>query len=386
MTEERRVGALFFSLNFFMYVCVALFWPYMSAHYANLGIDSGRIGILTSIASLATLFVLPFWSRISDRTGNRRAVLKIIALGSSLSILLFLISNSFWTLLLTVSLFMCFHVCLIPLTDAVVITYLAQTRMKFSSIRLGGTIGFGLMMLVSGYIYAYSSILTFSLASACFLLLFLFIRKIPQVEVEKKEKQKFELRRLFKNKGVIFILFIAFVIQVAQGFNFAFLGVYIQELGFSSREIGIAHFLSVLLEIPVFLVIDRVLRRFSVIAVTIFCGFIITLRMMMLFAATDMALIYMSMLGNGISFIGVYYSCATFINKEMDSDLKSTGQSMLAICQMGLGNITGSLLGGYISMYAGTRYAYLWFGLALGIVCVICTAAFTALKMKRRYQ
>jgi len=358
----------------------------MSAHYANLGIDSGRIGILTSIASLATLFVLPFWSRISDRTGNRRAVLKIIALGSSLSILLFLISNSFWTLLLTVSLFMCFHVCLIPLTDAVVITYLAQTRMKFSSIRLGGTIGFGLMMLVSGYIYAYSSILTFSLASACFLLLFLFIRKIPQVEVEKKEKQRFELRRLFKNKRIIFILFIAFVIQVAQGFNFAFLGVYIQELGFTSREIGIAHFLSVLLEIPVFLVIDRVLRRFSVITVTIFCGFIITLRMLMLFAAADMSLIYMSMLSNGISFIGVYYSCATFINREMDSDLKSTGQSMLAICQMGLGNITGSLLGGYISMYAGIRYAYLCFGLTLGIVCVICTAAFTALKIKRRYQ
>jgi len=379
--DEKRALMLFFSLNFVMYVCLAAYFPYLTAHYANLGIDSGRIGLLVSLGSIATIFILPVWSRISDRTGNRRAVLKIVTLGACLSVLLFIFSNSFWTLFFTVSLFMCFQVCLIPLADAIAIDYLSKTEIKFSAVRLGGTIGFGAMILISGHIYAYSSTLTFILASVCLFVLFLVVWKIPQVEIVKKEKSKFEFKRLFRNRKVIFILFIALVVQIAQGFFFTFLGVYVQELGFTTKEIGFAHFLAILIEIPVFLFIDRVLKRFSVVAVTVFCGFIVALRMLLMYTAVDMTMVYISMLGNGISFIGLYYSCATFINQEMDSDLKSTGQSMLALCQMGIGNITGNMLGGYLSLHIGTRYTFFWFGIGLGAICIICTVVFTALKL-----
>jgi MFS family permease len=367
-----------------LFLCFSLFFPYLSAHYANHGIDSGRIGILASIGSVVTILILPVWSRISDRTGNRRAVLKVIALGSSLAVLLFIVSDSFWTLFFTVFLFTSFHVCLVPLLDAVVITYLSKTETKFSAIRMGGTLGFALMIFFSGYIYAYNPNFIFILASVFFLVLFFCIRKIPQVIVAQKEKRKLDFRRLFHNKRIIFILFIAFAVQVAQGFFFAFLGVFVQELGYTSREIGIAHFISVIFEVPVLLLIDRVLRRFSVVAVTIFCGFVVTVRMLMLFAATGIGMVYLSMLGNGVSFIGMYYSCATFINKEMAEDLKSTGQSMLAICQMGLGSIVGNTLGGFISQYAGTRFAYLYFGVGLGIVSFICMTVFASINIRRR--
>lgn len=381
LPDERRAATLFFSMNFLLYACFALYWPYLSAHYANLGIDSGRIGILVSITSIATIFILPIWSRISDRTGNRRGVIKIITIGACLAVLLFIVSNDFWSLLFTISLFMCFQVCLVPLIDAVVISYLTKSQIKFSSVRIGGTIGFALLVLVSGYIYAINSSLIFIFASVFYFLLFLCARKIPQVEIEKKEKKKFEFRRLFQNKRVIYVLFIAFAVQVAQGFYYAFLGVHIQELGFTSREIGTANFVSVLFEIPVFLVIDRVLRRFSVVTVTIFCAFVVVIRMLLLFAATDMIFVYISMLGNGISFIGMYYSCATFINNEMEGDLKSTGQSMLAFAQLGLGSIVGNMLGGYISVYAGTRFAFLYYGIGLGIICVICTITYIIMKI-----
>jgi len=383
LNGEKRAEVLFFSMNFVLYMCMAAYIPYLTAHYANLGIDSGRIGILVSIGSIATIFILPIWSRISDKTGKRRMILKIVTLGTCLSVLLFIVSNSFWALFLTVSVFFCFQVCLVPLADAIAIDYLAQTKVSFSRVRFGGTIGFGVMILISGYVYALSSTLTFILSSVCFLILFLVVRKIPEIEIVKKEKSKFEFKRVFRNKKIIFILFIAFVVQIVQGFFFAFQGVYIQELGFTSREIGLAHFLAILIEIPVFLFIDRILKRFSVVAVTIFCGFIVAVRMLLLFTAVDMTMVYISMLGNGISFIGMYYSCATFINKEMDDDLKSTGQSMLALCQMGIGNITGNLLGGYLSMLIGTRHTFLWFGISLGVVCIICTIAFGVVKFMR---
>jgi len=240
------------------------------------------------------------------------------------------------------------------------------------------------MMLFSGHIFEYNSNINFIIASLFFFILFLLTSKIPQVEIEKKEKKKFEYRRVFKNKRIIFILFIAFIVQVVQGFYFVFLGVHIQGLGFSGREIGTANLISVLFEIPIILIIDRVLRRFSVVTVTIFCAFIVSLRMLLLFAATDMVLVYVSVLGNGISFIGMYYSCVTFINNEMESDLKSTGQSMLALAQMGLGSIIGNLLGGFISLHAGTRYAFFYLGTGLAAVSTCCMIGFIIIKIIQR--
>lgn len=382
--EEKRASILFFSMNVALFMCFAFFWPYITAHYANLGIDSGRIGILASIGSVMVIILLPIWSRISDSTGNRRAVLKVIALGSCLSVLLFIVSDNFWTLFFSVMLFTSFSMCFAPLQDAVIISYLSKTRIKFSMVRIGGTIGFGVVILFSGHVYAYSSNLTFILTSLLFLVLFLCVRKMPQIEVKRKEKMQLDFHRLFRNKKIIFILFIAFAVQVGQGFYFAFLGVFIQELGYTSRDIGMVNFVAILIEIPVFLVIDRVLRRFSVITVTIFCGFTVALRMFILFAAGGIGMVYLAALGNGISFIGMYYSCATFINKEMDEDLKSTGQSMLAFAQMGLGNVVGNTLGGFISHSVGTRFAYLYYGIGLSIICFVCMAVFIVIRMRKR--
>ena len=384
LTEEKRTGALFFSMHAILFMCFATYWPYLSIHFANRGIDAGRIGILSSLGSIATIFILPIWSRISDKTGNRRAVLKVITLGTSLAVLLFIFGSDFMSFFFISLCFFCFQVCLVPLVDAVVISYLANTKIQFSSIRIGGTFGFGIMILLSGHIYAYNSILTFVLSSILFFILFLCVSKIPQVTIEKTEKNKFEFRRVFHSKRIVFILLFAFAVQVAQGFFFAFFGIHVQDLGFTSREIGIAHFVGVLFEIPVFLVIDKVLRRFSTITVTLFCGFTVAVRMLMLYAATGMGMIYFSMILSGICFIGMYYSCATFINNEMSSDLKSTGQSMLAFFQMGLGSIVGNTLGGFITRQAGTHTTYLFFGIGLGVVCFLCTVVFFVISIRKR--
>jgi len=383
-TGEKRAATLFFTTSFVYFMTVAIYMPYLSAHYANLGIESGRIGILSSIGSIAAIFVLPIWSRVSDSTGNRRGVLKIIVLGTSLSVLLFLVSRSFWPLFFSIFIFMSFGGAIIPMHDAITINFLSRTSIKFSKVRIGGTIGYSAMLLLSGYIYEYSPSLTFIIAAVSFFVLFLFVSRIPQVEIEKKEKRKLDLRRLFENKRIIFILFIAFCIQVTLSFYFSFIGVYVQELGYTSREIATSSLFMSLSEIPVLLLIDRALRRCSVPAVAIFCGFIMVARLILVAMAQGMGLIYLSQAGNGLSFMALYYCCATFINNEMEEDMKSTGQSILALVQMGFGSIVGNILGGFISQYIGTRYAFLYYGVGLGIICTICAVVYSIMVIRRR--
>jgi MFS family permease len=105
--------------------------------------------------------------------------------------------------------------------------------------------------------------------------------------------------------------------------------------------------------------------------------------MFMLFSASGIGMVYLSMLGAGASFIGMYYSCATFINNEMEEDMKSTGQSMLAFFQIGLGSILGNTLGGYIAEFYGMRYTFLFYGICLGVVCIICTGVFSVIRLRK---
>ena len=85
----------------------------------------------------------------------------------------------------------------------------------------------------------------------------------------------------------------------------------------------------------------------------------VALRFFLLFLAHDMTLVIAAQLLNGVTYMFVYYSCVTFINKNVDETLKATGQSMLTIVQTGIGSVMGNIFGGYIANQIGIRSTFL---------------------------
>lgn len=372
LDQDGRAAVLFFSINVLFYVANSTCLPYLTAHYANLGVDHLGIGILSSLGPISTMLILPIWSQISDRTGNRRGVLKVISLGCALTILLMLVSKSFLPLLISMSLFVCFFNSFVPLSDAITVSYLSKTRYRFSIIRLGGTVGYLVFVLISGRIFNYNSNYSFMLCSLFFVVQFFLVRRMPQVQVMKREKQKLDLRRLFRNKKTVFILFMACVVQIVLSCYYTFIGVYIRELGYTSTAISISSVFGALSEIPVLLLIDKALLYFSVPVVAIFSSFIMSIRILLLYKAQGLGLILLAQLGNGLTYMTLYYSCVTYLNNEMDDDLKSTGQSMLAFFQTGVGSIVGNVLGGFVSGKIGMKSTFLVYGVFLLTISVLC--------------
>lgn len=375
LDEMQRNVLVFLSFNTLAYVATSVFGPFLTAHYASLGISNLQIGILTAIGPLSAMVIQPTWALISDKSGSRVGVLKVAVLGATLCVLLYMLGTNFWSLAIITFLYVSFQSPILPMGDAITVNYLQRTPYRYSFVRMGGTLGFALCTVLSGLFIRKNPNLSFALGAIFFFLLFITVCRMPKVQQDsvKREKKKLDFGSLFRNKKILFVLFMACSIQVALSCYNSFLGVYIRDMGLGSAHIGLASMTSALSEVPILLTIDKVMRRVSIKKILLFSGFMTTVRLLLLAGASNMGMIIIAQLFQSFSYMTVHYSSITFINQEVEEDLKTSGQMLLALVQGGLGSILGNILGGYLSGIIGMNSTFFIYAGFVFSVTVICT-------------
>lgn len=141
MNKERTILYLF-SINAIIYIASGFYTPFLSAYYAQKGIDAEKIGILLMIGPCVVLLTQRFWAKISDRTGKRKEVLLVTIVGSGFSMLLYYLGNSFLCMFFATVVVTSFTTAVIPLSDAILIARSLKEGYSYSIIRLGGTLGY----------------------------------------------------------------------------------------------------------------------------------------------------------------------------------------------------------------------------------------------------
>lgn len=121
MNKERTILYLF-SINAIIYIASGFYTPFLSAYYAQKGIDAEKIGILLMIGPCVVLLTQRFWAKISDRTGKRKEVLLVTIVGSGFSMLLYYLGNSFLCMFFATVVVTSFTTAVIPLLMAGITT------------------------------------------------------------------------------------------------------------------------------------------------------------------------------------------------------------------------------------------------------------------------
>lgn len=382
---HRRAFRLL-AVNTAMWAATAFFGPFIGAFYAQEGIDSFSIGILTAIGPLASIFIQPLWAWLSDRTGRRRRILIVISAGSGFSALFYLIGKPFY--LAATLLFYCFSTALLPCSDALVTGETRRYSLNFAHIRLGGTLGFALVSATIGGVLAGNRARMFPLCCAAYLAFALVCFLLPRDEIcggASKPDRPAKIRpradrtdrRIFKSGQVVFVLVFALIIQFGMSFHSAFLGVYTVRLGYGSATLGMLSCLSALSEVPILLLASRLTRRYSALTLLIFSACMMVVRLLLV-AGESLAFIVLSQLMQGVTYMTTYYSCVTFISENVLEGKTSRGQSVLAIVQAGIGSVGGAAGGGLLTGMIGLRASYLVMAALLLSVCaanvVVCRA------------
>ena len=382
-----------FLINVSFWVACGSCAPFLSAYYKRIGLSFTQIGVLLAIGPIFAIFIQPLWAMLSDRTGKRKLLLILLALCTAGAYLLYYLGASFAVCLLAVLVVSLFSLALLPLCDALVIDRANAYGFPFARIRIGGTLGYAVMVFGAGMFLEKFDGAQFAVASAAYLLFAGAVMLLPQGSARKEaapaRKEAASARKevaparkkaapakrkavparesIFDTSEILFVLALALIESLGLGFCGSFTGSYAVELGFGSSLIGVLSCISALSEVPILLFAGKLMDRFGEIPLLIFSGIMMSLRLCLTGMGLVPAMISAQLL-QSVTYMTTYICCTQYISKHVRAGKMSQGQSALAIVQSGLAAVASNLFGGMLVDAVGTRQAF--FAVAAGVLVV----------------
>lgn len=388
--QKTLTGIHLFSINAFIYIASVFYSPFISAYYACNGISAAQIGILLTIGPMVTILIQPLWAKLSDRTQKRKQVLMLVTVGSGFTMFFYYLGGSFWGFLFTTICVTSFTTAVIPLCDAIVIQMANSKGIRFSVLRMGGTIGYALMAVFAGLFIRQHPSSQFWLSFLGYMVLFTFICSLPAGKPQEsnskvvRNKANGGPNRIFTSHLVYFVLAFACISQFGLSFYSGFIGPYILKEGYSQSVIGIMNCISAMSELPVLFLIDRLITRVGTMKILFLSCILLGVRII-LPIGNGLMWIVLAQLLQGVTYMTVYFSCVQFVSRYAKNGYQSRGQSLLFTIQSGFGSILGSLSGGALVEKFGYQNAFLIMTVFI-FVCAGLTAVLYIIKSKKRRQ
>lgn len=354
------------SWSYFGYFAVlALMVPYLGVYLDALGFDSRQIGELIAISTLCRIIGPPVWASVGDRMGK---LLPLIRFGVFASLLLLLVLTqleSYFSVALLLGLISFFWSAILPQLEVVTLSSLGAQQHLYSRIRMGGSIGFIVVALITAEILAWGGKQSFPIVAAILLLPLLFAVHLLQeprntsTTSEVIDNEKF-WRRIRRRPFVMFMLS-TLMLQISFAPFYAFFALYLTQLGYAPMAVGGLIALGVAAEVLMFLVAGRTVVRYPVRYLLMFCLAITAIRWALLsqFAGSFIWLVIIQLI-HVFSFALHHSAAMRFVHRYFPADQHSRGQAIyVSICFGGGGAIGAWLAGLTWQQGAGAEQTFL---------------------------
>jgi len=311
-----------------------------------------EIGILISAGPLISLLAHPFWRLMSDRSHNIRVILLVMLIGLlTVGHLLFRV-DTFQMLYIVVMLVFFFQSPLLSQSNSLTLGYVTDTNRKFETYRLWGSFGWAIAALAAGitidatgkngFSLLFSVMLILSISSTLLLPSSRYTADMPWISGK-------EFRHVLKNKYFVIFIVLGLFVAIPNSINALFMPLLISDLGGNRLSVGIAVFLSTLLEMAAFVLLNRYLKNkiTYLIGTLTVVSILFALRWNLMADATHPAQIIIIQLLHAITFGGFFYVGTRSIALFLPSSSRAAGQAVYSFMLSGVTGIIAGLLGGF---------------------------------------
>lgn len=349
--------------NFFIYGAMALFASFFQLYWQDAGMNKLEIGLLLALGPFVSVFAHPFWSMWGERFGNlRRTVLAMI---TGMLVLTQFIFQAM-TYEMVYFLMLLFFFCQTPLfaqSNTLILGYLEGKPERFGTFRLWGTLGWSLTALGAGFVLQRLglSVLSYLVtALLCAAMLCLVTLPRPTSQTATAPEPFRGLGRVLVNPFFLIFLFFGILVSISNTMNYSFMSLYITDLGGSRTMVGLAVFLSSILETAVLLLCHRYLKR----RLPVMLGWLavvsllFSLRWWLMAGATLPLEAALVQILHCLTFGGFFYVGTQVTSMLVPAPFRSSGQAVYTMAWSGLSGISGSILGGWLFQYLGAQSMY----------------------------
>jgi len=362
MTRRNRlltITSIYFAL---LFMAGGAYFAYIGIYFTNMKLNTAQIGIISSVGLLIGMLAQPLWGTISDRSKNKNFLLNIMLFVAAAAVWLVpAAGDSFWFLIIAVSVMNFFGNGIQPMGDAITLEIAKREGFKFSNVRLVGSIGFAVMAGVAGKILVIDLRLIFVMFSVLRVLAGIVSFFIPKIEGHKKLKEeKDSFFDLFKDKKLNVIYIYAFFLSITAGFFNSFHSIYSKQAGISLELIGLGVMIGSISQFPFMFFFDRLYNKFGLVKILIITGITYVVRWFLYYQCLNSYTILFFWVLHGLMFIVLYLCLGDYVSINVPKRLKTRGQVMNYIVLLGASAILGGLFGGFLSKIFSLKLTFLF--------------------------
>jgi PPP family 3-phenylpropionic acid transporter len=352
-----------FSFYLMYYGANACLFPYWVLYYQSLGFNGTQIGLLSAIAPLIFMAGAPFWTGVADTTHRHKLVMGATLLVSIGLVVVFPFLRTFAPVLVMAMLYPFMISPANSFADAATMTMLGDEKDMYGRIRMGGTIGWGIVASIAGImIEKYGLNWAFWLYAAGMLVALLVSQKFTFHHVKQEVSIKHGMRELFSNRRLVLFLSIAFVCGMALTSVNTYFSAYMAELGFGESVMGVALAIGTIAELPAFFFANRLLVKLKPHGMLILSMLATMVRLFLYAIVTTQTGIFVFQLINGITYATLWVAGVSYINEIAPPGLKATAQGIFGATVFGFGSATAGFLGAILLERVGGMGMYAVFG------------------------
>lgn len=346
MTPPLRLSAYFCA--YFLYAGALV--PYFSLYLAAQGYGAGQIAVALAMPQLARIVAPSFWGWLSDRSGAARGIVIFSSAVVLAGFTLLLAVESYAAVVAIMLVMSLLSAGALPLVEALTLGSLGARTERYGPIRLWGSVGFVVGVLATGaWLDAHppQSLLGVIVLLAALTLAVSFLVPAGRVAAAGGRGDA-RLAAVLRRPEVLAFFAACLCMNAAHGALYAFYSIYLDAAGYSKTAIGVLWTLGVLAEIALFLVLPRLLRRYSLRAVLGASCACAALRFAVIgWGVHSPLLLAFAQLLHAATFGAYHASSVAIVHRLFTGALQARGQTLYSSLSYGLGGTAGTLLAGW---------------------------------------
>lgn len=345
---------------FFYFAFVGAFTPYWSLYLNSLEFSAFQIGVLMSLLQVSRIFSPSLWGWLADHTGKRVAVVQLAALLSLLFYLGAFLEGGFAWMFAVMLLMSLFWSASLPLVEAITLGHLGGSPAGYGRIRLWGSIGFIIAVVVLGYVldYAPLTVLLWAVLGLKVGIL-LFSRFIPDASALPYLTDHVPVWHILRQPHVIALLAACFLMASAHGAYYTFYSIYLVEHGYSKAAVGWLWALGVVCEIIMFLLMPRLTARLGLRHLLLISFALAAFRFFIIgWWATLSVVVVLAQTLHAASFGSYHVAAVAVIHQYFRGRHQAKGQGLYISVSYGLGGTFGGIMSGYAWDALGASWAF----------------------------
>ncbi|VAW51257.1 Nucleoside:H+ symporter:Major facilitator superfamily [hydrothermal vent metagenome] len=357
---------------FFYFVSLGVLIPYWSLYLKSLGYSSLIIGSLIAIIP-ATKFIAPYiWGWIADHTRRSMLIIRVASVLALFSFLLVFISDELWWLTVTMFLFSFFWNAILPQFEAMTLNHLGNDTHRYSMIRLWGSLGFiVIVVLIGDLLQSYDA----DIIPLVVLISFIVIALTSFLVPEKLNTPHFDhspIWHVIKQPKVLAFLAVCFLMLCSHGPYYTFYTIYLETQGYSLHIIGVLWAVGVFAEVIIFLIMHRLLPVFGARKLLIVTLLLTTVRWLLIgFFVDSLPMLFLAQLIHAFSF-GMFHAIGiSLVHDYFTGSHQGRGQALYASTSFGAGVAIGSLVSGMLWDRGGAEILFVFASLCTLLATVI---------------